>query len=67
MEVIGATRAKNFAREDPLNLLMTTTEESLEFCGVILFCYTLLSYIEDYVPHRKHSWLAFGKAPPVKA
>lgn len=65
MEVIGASRAKNFPREDPMNLALTTIEECLEFIGIILFNYTLLSYIEDYVPHRKYSWLAFGRqAPP---
>ena len=65
MEVIGASRAKNLPREDPINIFFTTTEESLEFIGIILFNYTLISYIEDFVPHRKPSWLAFGKTPPA--
>lgn len=49
MEVIGAPRAKHGGREDPLYVLYTTIEESLEFIAIILFNFTLISYIEDTV------------------
>jgi hypothetical protein len=63
MEIIGAPRAKHFGREDNLYTLYNTIEECLEFIGIILFNYGLMSYIEDFVPHRKKSWIIIGKTP----
>jgi hypothetical protein len=54
MEVIGAPRAKHGDREDILYVLYTTIEESLEFIAIILFNFTLIAYIEDYVTNRKN-------------
>jgi len=63
MEIIGAPRAKHFGREDYLYTTYNTIEECMEFIGIILFNYTLMSYIEDFVPHRKKSRAVIGKRP----
>ena len=47
MEIIGAPAAKHGDRENPLYLVYTTIEESLEFIAIILFNYTLMAYIGE--------------------
>jgi len=46
-EMIGAPRKLNYGRIDTLYAMYTTIEECLEFIGMLLFCYSLLAYIDE--------------------
>ena len=63
-EMIGAPRVKNFGRADYLYAFFTTVEESLEFIGIILFNYSLITYIEEHIKNRKKAWAIFDTKEP---
>ena len=54
-ELIGAPRTKNFGRSDIYYTVFTTVEECLEFIGIILFNYALLTYLKEKVTLLKRS------------
>lgn len=58
MEVVGAARFVQFGRGDILHTVATTIEETLEMTGILLFNYTLLSYLDtEFAPA--------GQSPPA--
>ena len=48
-ELLSAPRAKYFGKTDIYFVLFLTIEESLEFVGIILFNYSLLTYLKEKV------------------
>jgi len=47
-EMLGATRAGLYPRSDYLYAFWTTMEEILELVGLMIFIYTLMSYIAEF-------------------
>lgn len=49
MEIIGSQIFSNYGSQNLFYALITNLEEVLEMLGVLLFIFTLLSYIKDYI------------------
>ncbi|MBL8174116.1 MAG: hypothetical protein JNK48_05565 [Bryobacterales bacterium] len=50
MEMLGGWRAETHGSRDPIFLAFSTTEETMEMTGIILFLRALLLYLRDYAP-----------------
>jgi hypothetical protein len=53
MELVGGRYVESFGMQNFTYSLVTTAEEALELCGVTLFIYSLLKYMESCIPELR--------------